>query len=358
MINLGNSSKKQYIWEFMINGEPQKIELYDSKLSGKKKVIKNGMIECELICDESFFRNFSLNGHNCTIIQCGDKNELRIDNQTFEHLYNLERNKQFFSKNPEPTSSFFTSKSNKIVKNPGVNQNNFYQNQNNNNQGNQPKLFNFNIKPASESIAHENKKFSFKINEVHNVSYKENPTSSAQTNTLSIPSQTNSNLLDLDIGNSTNNNTVNPIENNTLPPTNTNNTNNDLLDVFGSSSNTNPPLNMNINNGGFNTDMNSGFNMNIQTNPMNNLNLQPQVHINPNPYSQMGQPNFVDLSSPNTMNFNSNLSVTAPNQFNAPNNINNNFQINNQFGGHNMNINQDMNKGNIQINNDLNSLFG
>ena len=47
MINLGNSSKKQYIWEFMINGDPQKIELYDSKLSGKKKVIKNGMIECE-----------------------------------------------------------------------------------------------------------------------------------------------------------------------------------------------------------------------------------------------------------------------------------------------------------------------
>lgn len=337
----------------MINGDPQKIELYDSKLSGKKKVIKNGMVECEIISDESFFRNFSLNGHNCTIIQCGEKNELRIDNQTFEHLYNLERNKQFFSNNPEPTSSFYMSKSNKIVKNPGVNQNNFYQNQNNNTQSNQPKLFNFNIKPASESIAHENKKFSFKINGVHNVSYKENPIST-QTNTSSVPSQTNSNLLDLDVGNSaTNSNVVTPIETKTTPSSNTNN---DLFDVFGSSTNTNPTLNMNINNGF--PGMNSGFNMNIQANPMNNLNLQPQVPTNPNPYSQMGQPNYVDLSSPNSMNFNSNLSVTAPNQFNTSNSINNNFQINNQLGGNNMNLNQDMNKGNFQINNDLNSLFG
>ena len=129
------SSKKQYIWEFQLNGEPQKIELFDSKLSGKKKVLKNGIVECELVCDESFFRNFTLNGHNCTIIQCGDKNELRIDNQTFDHLYNLERNKQFFSSNPEPTSSFFTAKSNKIEKNqPGITNKNFYQSQQNNNQ--------------------------------------------------------------------------------------------------------------------------------------------------------------------------------------------------------------------------------
>ena len=45
MINLGNSSKKQYIWEFMINGDPQKIELYDSKLKEKKKLVQDGKKE-------------------------------------------------------------------------------------------------------------------------------------------------------------------------------------------------------------------------------------------------------------------------------------------------------------------------
>ena len=309
------SSKKQYIWEFQLNGEPQKIELFDSKLSGKKKVLKNGIVECELVCDESFFRNFTLNGHNCTIIQCGDKNELRIDNQTFDHLYNLERNKQFFSSNPEPTSSFFTAKSNKIEKNqPGITNKNFYQSQQNNNQ---PSLFNFNIKPASEVANHQTKKFQFKINEVHNVGYKAQPIMTYTNNTQQQSGGTN--LLDFD---ATQQQPVqqsqplmqsNPIE--TAPVASTSN---DLFDVFGSNQNV-PQMNMNVNTN----------NNNILGGDFNgiNFNMNAQQSQTPNMYNQ------IDLTS----------SSTAPQS-----------QFNTMYGNVPMN---NQSSTNPQINNQINSLF-
>ena len=310
------SSKKQYIWEFQLNGEPQKIELFDSKLSGKKKVLKNGIVECELVCDESFFRNFTLNGHNCTIIQCGDKNELRIDNQTFEHLYNLERNKQFFSSNPEPTSSFFTAKSNKIEKNqPGITNKNFYQSQQNNNR---PSLFNFNIKPASEVANHQTKKFQFKINEVHNVGYKAQPIMTYTNNTQQQSGGTN--LLDFD---ATQQQPVqqsqplmqsNPIE--TAPVASTSN---DLFDVFGSNQNV-PQMNMNVNTNNNNNILGGDFNG-------INFNMNAQQSQTPNMYNQ------IDLTS----------SSTAPQS-----------QFNTMYGNVPMN---NQSSTNPQINNQINSLF-
>ena len=310
------SSKKQYIWEFQLNGEPQKIELFDSKLSGKKKVLKNGIVECELVCDESFFRNFTLNGHNCTIIQCGDKNELRIDNQTFDHLYNLERNKQFFSSNPEPTSSFFTAKSNKIEKNqPGITNKNFYQSQQNNNQ---PSLFNFNIKPASKVANHQTKKFQFKINEVHNVGYKAQPIMTYTNNTQQQSGGTN--LLDFD---ATQQQPVqqsqplmqsNPIE--TAPVASTSN---DLFDVFGSNQNV-PQMNMNVNTNNNNNILGGDFNG-------INFNMNAQQSQTPNMYNQ------IDLTS----------SSTAPQS-----------QFNTMYGNVPMN---NQSSTNPQINNQINSLF-
>ena len=310
------SSKKQYIWEFQLNGEPQKIELFDSKLSGKKKVLKNGIVECELVCDESFFRNFTLNGHNCTIIQCGDKNELRIDNQTFDHLYNLERNKQFFSSNPEPTSSFFTAKSNKIEKNqPGITNKNFYQSQQNNNQ---PSLFNFNIKPASEVANHQTKKFQFKINEVHNVGYKAQPIMTYTNNTQQQSGGTN--LLDFDatqqqpVQQSQTLMQSNPIE--TAPVASTSN---DLFDVFGSNQNV-PQMNMNVNTNNNNNILGGDFNG-------INFNMNAQQSQTPNMYNQ------IDLTS----------SSTAPQS-----------QFNTMYGNVPMN---NQSSTNPQINNQINSLF-
>ena len=276
-----------------------------------------------MVCDDSFFRNFSLNGHNCTIIQCGDKNELRIDNQTFEHLYNLERNKQFFSKNPEPTSSFYMAKSNKIEKNqPGITKNNFYQAQQNNNQ---PSLFNFNIKPASEATNHETKKFQFKINELHNVGYKVQPMTSTNTNSSQQQQSTGTNLLDFDVGASSapsqQPQPANPIESQPAASSS-----NDLFDVFGTSSNTTAPqMNMNQNSNMNNNNLFGGdfnginFNMNVQ---------QPAT---PNLYNQ------IDLTS-------SSNGLPAQNQFNT-------MQMYNTAPMSNQNSN------NPQINNQLNSLF-
>ena len=269
-----------------------------------------------MVCDESFFRNFTLNGHNCTIIQCGDKNELRIDNQTFDHLYNLERNKQFFSSNPEPTSFFFTAKSNKIEKNqPGITNKNFYQSQQNNNQ---PSLFNFNIKPASEVANHQTKKFQFKINEVHNVGYKAQPIMTYTNNTQQQSGGTN--LLDFD---ATQQQPVqqsqplmqsNPIE--TAPVASTSN---DLFDVFGSNQNV-PQMNMNVNTNNNNNILGGDFNG-------INLNMNAQQSQTPNMYNQ------IDLTS----------SSTAPQS-----------QFNTMYGNVPMN---NQSSTNPQINNQINSLF-
>lgn len=40
-------SKKYYLWKFEIDGSTQILELFNSQVSGKKKVIMNGKIVCE-----------------------------------------------------------------------------------------------------------------------------------------------------------------------------------------------------------------------------------------------------------------------------------------------------------------------
>ena len=35
------SSKVEYTWEFILDGQPQKIELIDSRWTGKKRLIRN-----------------------------------------------------------------------------------------------------------------------------------------------------------------------------------------------------------------------------------------------------------------------------------------------------------------------------
>ena len=89
-------TKRQFIWEFDLNGSSQRIELLDSRFSKKKRLFKNGVSILNTIEDGNFIHNFEIDGHPCVIIQYGDKIELRIDNQSFTHLYNLQKNKYFF----------------------------------------------------------------------------------------------------------------------------------------------------------------------------------------------------------------------------------------------------------------------
>jgi|LauGreDrversion4_2_1035121.scaffolds.fasta_scaffold328499_2 hypothetical protein len=153
------SSKKHFIWEFLLDGRPHKIELYDSRISGKKKLIKDGQIWKEVEGDLAFSKSFEIGKYACTIIQHGEKYELRIDNQSFSHLMDLEKNRIYFSGSNEPVSNTYTSKAN----NPSTNIA-FGMGQINSQTTSGPKpggLFNFSIKPVvqqkrmSEIPSHE-----------------------------------------------------------------------------------------------------------------------------------------------------------------------------------------------------------
>ena len=77
---------------------------------------------------------------------------MRFQNQSFGHLLNLERNKNFFTSNSGPTSNVYTSKGNF----QNTDQTNFkFENQiynKNNKKDNKPALFNFSIKNNVNAI--------------------------------------------------------------------------------------------------------------------------------------------------------------------------------------------------------------
>ena len=144
------SSKIEYIWEFILDGSlPNKIELIYSKWGGKKRLIKNGVEIFDKKNDGSFLKNFDIGGHIFSIIQYGEKFELRIDNQSFTHLYNLEKNKNFFSGDNDPTSK--TQRAKNYIDNLSSGNNNDdnlfkFKNKENDNKEEKPGLFNFKIK--------------------------------------------------------------------------------------------------------------------------------------------------------------------------------------------------------------------
>lgn len=72
-------------------------------------MIKDGHIITEVEEEVAFSKSFEIGSHSCTIIQHGDKYELRLDNQVFNHLMDLERNKLYFGKNSNPTSTTIQS---------------------------------------------------------------------------------------------------------------------------------------------------------------------------------------------------------------------------------------------------------
>ena len=143
-------SKREFVWGFDLNGAPKHIKLEDSRLSNKKRVYKNGDLILLTKSKSNFSHDFELEGHHCTIIQYADKLELRIDNQSFTHLYNLQKNKELFNENG-PTSQVNMAKqvknnvSSKAYKKDIYNEP-LYKNTYNSNQEDKPKLFSFKIK--------------------------------------------------------------------------------------------------------------------------------------------------------------------------------------------------------------------
>ena len=166
-------SKKQYVWGFELDGVPQHIKLLDSRISHKKRLYKNGEQIFYIKQKANFSHNFEIDGHPCVIIQYGDKIELRIDNESFAHLYNLQKNRELLKGDNGPTSKISINKNyntisydqEKYEKNNSV----FYTN--NTIKKENPKLFNFKIKKETGNKSLKiNKKFYFgemkkKINE-------------------------------------------------------------------------------------------------------------------------------------------------------------------------------------------------
>ena len=91
-------SKRQFIWKFDLNGTPQEIKLLDSRLSNKKRLYKNDNMILNTKSKKNFSHEFEIDGHTCLIIEDADKFELRLDNQSFTHIYNWQKNKQMFEK--------------------------------------------------------------------------------------------------------------------------------------------------------------------------------------------------------------------------------------------------------------------
>ena len=80
-------SKQHYKWRFELHGTPITIEVLSSKLSGRRRVYKDGVqIYERQIFDGSFTYTFSLGQHMITLAENGEHFELRVDNVSFNHM--------------------------------------------------------------------------------------------------------------------------------------------------------------------------------------------------------------------------------------------------------------------------------
>ena len=253
-------SKRQFIWEFELNGSSQRIELLDSRFSRKKRLYKNGLNILDTTETGNFIHNFEIDGHACVIIQYGDKIELRIDNQSFTHLYNLQKNKELFAGEKGPTSNTYVAKpfSSSSTSEKKSNEEAFYK-INKPEEENKPKLFNFEIK---KNTGNKNtggfNKFKFGGNKEQNNNNNINNNNNANINANANNNKGNVDLLGFSNNNNQNaNNNINN-NNNLLDFGNANNQNNmnnknqnllgdgnDLLNLMGNNNNSNQPNNNN-----------------------------------------------------------------------------------------------------------------
>ena len=304
-------SKRQFIWEFDLNGSSQRLELLDSRFSRKKRLFKNGVSILDTTETGNFIHNFEIDGHACVIIQYGDKIELRIDNQSFTHLYNLQKNKQLFAGEKGPTSSTYVAKpynansSNEIKHTEDT----FYK-INKPEEEKKPKLFNFEIKKdtGNKNIGGFNK---FKFGAKQDISSNNN-NSNNQINLNNNKNNNNENIDLLGFQDNKNNN-------------NDNNNNNNLLN-FGDNNSNNGQNQSNNENDIFNLIGNNIQNQqnNSNNNQFNNIFLQITDGTNQQPKFDQNNLGFLDFSNNN-------------------NNINNqNQQNSSQNNGQNKGTNADL----------------
>lgn len=97
------SSKIYYVWEFVTNKRVCKVELFHSKVSGKKKLVLDGKVIME---DESFSADFSYSFKveklRCKLVQHSSKKfELTINSKLYNSLMEDEKNQGYDQENDE-----------------------------------------------------------------------------------------------------------------------------------------------------------------------------------------------------------------------------------------------------------------
>ena len=379
--NIGSTlkfSKRQFIWEFDLNGSSQHIELLDSRLTQKKRLYKNGVTLLETKEEGNFIHNFEIDGHPCVIIQYGDKIELRIDNQSFTHLYNLQKNKQLFAGEKGPTSNIYISKPfnsyGSSEQKDTENKESILYKVNKPEEENKPKLFDFKIKKDTGNKSHGfNSKFKFGQNKEQSFSNKKEFNNN-KNNNINNNNENNKGNLDLlgfqdqESNLNKNNNNASNNSNNLLDLSSNNNTNinnqnnqnqqktgNDIFDLFGNNNNQNNTIQNNQNNQNDN-------------NQFNNIFLAISDGTNQKPNFDQNNLGFLNLNNNmnNNVNNNTNINNNMNNNMNENMNMNNNMHsfymtnnMNNFNNFQNQQMNQNPNQNNIsstqnQQNNTLN----
>lgn len=80
-------SKQHYKWRFELEGRKVIIEVLSSKLSGRKRVFKDGfLIHEEQAFQGVYVHTFAIGEHSLTVLQSGEQFELRVDNLSFLHV--------------------------------------------------------------------------------------------------------------------------------------------------------------------------------------------------------------------------------------------------------------------------------
>ena len=87
------SSKKYFNWEFNIDSKFYKVEMFHSKISGKKKLILDKKILTEAKSySNDFIYSFKIDKHYLNVDQIGSDNfVLRIDNRSFTVIQTEEK---------------------------------------------------------------------------------------------------------------------------------------------------------------------------------------------------------------------------------------------------------------------------
>ena len=117
--NLIKSTKTIYSWEFVLDGNRQKIELQHSRLKGKRIVIYNGKeMSNSMVFTYNYCYSFPIDKHYLTIIQISpDQYDLRIDNISFLSMLNRQKIEGFSAGKKSEVNNKSSNNNNKEKKN-------------------------------------------------------------------------------------------------------------------------------------------------------------------------------------------------------------------------------------------------